>query len=134
MVGVTDGDTLTLLDSARTRYKVRLAGIDAPEMDQPFGQRSKRELSRIAFGTDVVVVTTKRDRYGRVVGKVIVNGTDVGLRQIEQGLAWHYKEYMREQAKADRDVYAAAEERARGSGIGLWADNAPTPPWEWRHR
>ncbi len=86
----------------------------------------------MVFRKQVVVEWTKRDRYGRIIGKVIVGGRDVNLAQISAGLAWHYKDYQREQANEDRRAYAGAEERARTKRIGLWSVAAPLPPWEFR--
>jgi endonuclease YncB( thermonuclease family) len=132
VVSVTDGDTITLLDSANSQHKIRLAGIDAPENGMPFRNRAKRYLSDIVAGRVVEVEVGKTDRYGRRVGKVVVEGQDVNLEMIKAGLAWHYKAYEREQPKADRLVYAAAEDQARANRIGLWQDRDPIPPWLWR--
>lgn len=133
VIGIADGDTITVLDSAHAQHKIRLSGIDAPEKAQPFGQRSKQSLSSLVFQQRVTVEWSKQDRYGRIVGKVITpNGTDANLEQIKRGLAWHYKQYEREQPPADRVVYGQAEEEARGSRVGLWSDAQPVPPWEYR--
>lgn len=133
MVAVSDGDTITVLESPSRQVKVRLMGIDAPEKKQPFGQVSKKNLSDLSFGRTVDVVWRKHDRYGRVVGQVFVDGKDTGLEQIKHGLAWHYKNYMKEQDPADRTKYTVAENAARKSNIGLWSDPSPIPPWEFRH-
>ncbi len=133
-VGVSDGDTITVLDASDTQHKVRLSGIDAPEKSQPFGQRSKQSLSDLVFGKVVTVESTKRDRYGREVGKVLAGGLDVNLEQVRRGLAWHYKAYEREQPAEDRTTYSAAEQEARVARIGLWTDPVPLPPWEFRHQ
>ncbi len=132
VVGVADGDTLTVLDASRQQHKIRLDGIDAPEKAQPFGQRSKQSLSDLAYNRNVQVQTHKRDRYGRVVGKVLLDGTDLNLIQINRGMAWHYKAYAREQTPEDRASYASAEDVARDEKRGLWRDKEPTPPWDWR--
>lgn len=132
IVGIVDGDTVDLLIDGRENVRVRVAGIDAPERSQAFGQRSKQRMSEIVFGKAVQVESTKRDRYGRVIGKVMVNGRDAGLSLIDSGLAWHYKKYQREQSAADREIYSLAEDKARSSKVGLWRDSDPTPPWEWR--
>lgn len=134
VVGVTDGDTLTVIDSTNTQHKVRLAGIDAPEKKQAYGQVSKQHLANLVFDKTVSIETTKRDRYHREVGKVIVNGRDVNLKQLESGLAWHYKKFADEQPAADRQSYAAAEVAARQSHQGLWQDANPVPPWDFRHQ
>jgi endonuclease YncB( thermonuclease family) len=132
VVGVADGDTITVLDAQRVQHKIRLAGIDAPEKSQPFGNRSKVSLSELAFDRDVSVETEKRDRYGRSVGKVLVNGHDVNLVQVERGMAWFYREYQREQSPNDRKLYEAAENMARGEVRGLWREADPMPPWDFR--
>jgi len=80
----------------------------------------------------VVVDWVKRDRYGRIVGKVLLDSQDMNLRQIEGGLAWHYKKYAGEQSDVDRRLYADAETDARNAGQGLWREPSPIPPWEWR--
>lgn len=132
VVGVSDGDTVTVLDGDRVQHKVRLAGIDAPESHQAYGARSKQHLSSLVFSQDVQVEWRKLDRYGRIIGKVLVGGVDANLRQVEAGLAWHYLQYQREQSPADQDAYASAERRARDARFGLWADAAPVPPWDFR--
>ena len=133
VVGVSDGDTITVLDSSKTQHKIRLMGIDAPEKAQAFGQRSKEHLSNLVFAKQVTVQSDKIDKYGRTVGKIFVNGVDANLEQVKAGFAWHYKEYAKEQSSADRDVYARAEITARSAARGLWIDANPMPPWEWRH-
>ena len=132
VVGLADGDTLTVLDAKHVQHKVRLAGIDAPEKRQAYGQASREHLAKLVFGREVVVDAGKVDRYGRTVGRVRFNGQDVGLEQIRAGLAWHYKAYEREQPAEDRLSYAQAEEAARKAHAGLWHDAAATPPWKWR--
>ncbi len=134
-VGVSDGDTITVLDSSNTQHKVSLSGIDAPEKSQPFGQRSKHSLRDLVFGKAVTVETTKRDRYGREVGKVLADGgLDVNLEQVRRGLTWHYKAYEREQSSEDRVTYSGAEEKAKEARLGLWREEEPVPPWEFRHK
>ena len=118
VVAVADGDTITVLDASNTQYKIRLAGIDAPEKGQPYGRVSRQRLADTVFTKTVEVQWSKRDRYGRTVGKVISDGRDVCLMQIESGLAWHYKKYEREQPAADRKTYAEAEIRARNRNAG----------------
>ena len=129
---VTDGDTLTLVTADQQRHTVRLAGIDAPERNQPFGQESRSHLAALALNKPATVESHKQDRYGRLVAKVVVDGTDINLALIRSGLAWHYKEYQNEQSTVDRYWYAAEELVARASSRGLWSMGKPTPPWEWR--
>ena len=134
VVGVADGDTITVLDADKVQHKIRLSGIDAPEKKQAFGNRSKKSLSALAFDKTVNVETEKRDRYGRQIGKVLVDGRDVNLVQVERGMAWFYRQYQRDQAPNDRRLYEAAEDAARADKRGLWRDDGPVPPWEFRHR
>lgn len=133
VVGVADGDTITVLVDGHDSVKVRLAGIDAPEKAQPFGTVSKRHLSDRVFGRSVTVEWTKKDKYSRVIGRVLVDGKDVCLDQVRSGFAWHYKLYANEQAAGHRTAYAAAEEQARREKAGLWSQPNPVPPWEFRH-
>ena len=93
VVGVADGDTVTVLDAEKHQHKIRLAGIDAPEKAQAFGQASKKSLSDMIFGREVDVKWDKRDRYGRIIGKISANQTDVCLEQVRRGMAWHNKQY-----------------------------------------
>ena len=133
VVGIADGDTLTLLDATKTQHKIRLAGIDAPEKNQEFGERSKQNLAGLVFRKQVTVEWSKLDRYGRVIGKVLIGSEDMCLAQVRAGLAWHYKAYQREQSRVDRERYAQAEDEARQGRRGLWRDPSPTPPWDFRH-
>ena len=134
VVAISDGDTVTLLDGEKHQHKIRLAGIDAPEKAQAFGQASKKSLSDMIYGSQVDVNWDKRDRYGRIIGKISADHVDVCLEQIRRGMAWHYKQYQREQSTADRTIYAAAENLARANLVGLWRDPHPVPPWAFRHR
>ena len=134
VVGMADGDTLTILDSANRQHRIRVAGIDAPEKAQDFGQRSKTNLSAMAFNQPATADCPKRDRYGREVCKIVVNGQDVGLEQIRAGMAWWYKQYSREQSSEDRADYEQAEIQAKIHRKGLWDSKDPVPPWEWRRR
>ena len=134
VVSVSDGDTLTVLDEEKVQHKVRLAGIDAPEKRQAFGARAQQALGAAVHRQSVSVVWQKKDRYGRIVGKVLVQGQDVGLSLVGSGLAWHYKAYEREQSASDRGAYAQAEVIARSRRLGLWRDDDPMPPWDFRKR
>ncbi len=133
-----------MLDETRANRKVRLAGIDAPEKNQPYGAQATQHLAALVFGKPVAVTWRKHDRYGRLVGLVRLAvpdacgrpdcaGTeDVGLAQIESGLAWHYRRYQNEQTIEDRRRYALAEQDARAKREGLWNDAHPVAPWEYR--
>ena len=133
VIAIADGDTVTVLDASNTQFKIRLMGIDAPEKKMPFGQKSNEHLSDLVFDKRVTVEYSKKDRYGRTVGKILFKGVDVNLEQVKAGLAWHYKQYQKEQTPDDRNKYAEAEVLARNKHLGLWADAEPTPPWDWRH-
>ena len=134
VINVADGDTITLLDDTNTQHKIRLAGIDAPEKRQAFGNVSKQSLADMVAGQSVAVEWVKVDRYGRKVGKVLLAGLDCNLVQVKRGLAWHYKQYQREQSPADQQSYEAAEVEASVAKLGLWRDADPMPPWEFRLR
>lgn len=123
VVGVTDGDTIKVLDASNTEYKIRLAGIDAPEKKQAFGQVSKKSLSDLVFDKQVTVDWNKQDRYGHTIGKVLVNGVDANLEQVKRGMAWFYKKYQNELLLQDRLDYLHAQEFAEKERIGLWAGN-----------
>lgn len=143
VIHVADGDTLTILAPDKQQYRTRIAGIDAPEKTQPFGNRSKQNLERLAKGREALADCPKVDRYGRRVCKVWVQPADcqkcgktldIGLAQISSGLAWWYRAYAREQSAEDRGRYESEENEARLRKRGLWADDSPVPPWEWRRR
>ena len=132
VIAVADGDTVTVIDADQNKHKIRLAGIDAPESRQPYGQRSRQSLSDLVSGQWVQVFYDKADRYGRLVGKVRVAGRDANLEQVRRGLAWHYKKYEAEQGEQDRQAYAAAEQQAQSARLGLWRDPGPQAPWDYR--
>jgi endonuclease YncB( thermonuclease family) len=132
VVGVSDGDTVTVLDESKRTHKIRLLGIDSPEKKQPFGERAKQSLSDLVFDRQVSVEGGKQDRYGRSLGKIMLDGQDINLEQIRRGMAWHYKQYARDQSPQDRVAYAEAESAARQKRVGLWQDANPVPPWSFR--
>ncbi|MFG6490496.1 thermonuclease family protein [Roseateles sp. BYS78W] len=125
VVGVHDGDTLTLLTAEKKQVQVRLADIDAPELGQPFGQAAKRELSTLCFKQRAKVQTRTTDLYGRIVGVVSCEGRDVSRVMVEHGMAWAYRMYLR------RPELLNIESSAKVSHTGLWASPA-VPPWEFR--
>ena len=130
VIKITDGDTINVLTDDYETHKIRLSGIDAPEKNQAFGNKSKQALMDLIIGKLVRVEYNKLDKYRRLVGKVIFNDQDVNLRQIELGLAWHYKKYEKEQDVEDRSLYANAEYQAQRDKLGLWHDASPTAPWD----
>ena len=148
VVKVADGDTITIKDNQGQKHRIRLGGIDAPEKNQAYGKESTQSLLELTSGKTVVIEYEKRDRYKRIIGKVLVDPPgevfcmaldcvkkiDVGLEQIKRGLAWHYKKYESEQSVKDRKTYGEAEVEAREKLLGLWKSNEPMAPWEWRGR
>jgi endonuclease YncB( thermonuclease family) len=134
VVGVADGDTITVLDQQKNTYKIRLQGIDAPEKKQAFGEKSKQSLHDLVHSKQVRIEYDKEDKYGRIVGKVTIGDLDICLQQLSLGLAWHYKKYQNEQSVSDRAVYIDTELKSKSLKLGLWADNAPMPPWEFRKK
>lgn len=132
VVGVSDGDTITALCQGNEQVKVRLAEIDAPEKAQPFGAKSKQSLSDLCFGKQARIYPLGRDRYGRTIGRIycftpgVKTEIDANAEQVRRGLAWVYDRYV-----TDPDLYPL-QDAARAERRGLWADSAPTPPWEWR--
>lgn len=133
VIGVHDGDTLTLVTADHMQHKIRLSGIDAPELGQPWGTRARQALAELVFGQYVEVETSKRDRYRREIGKVVHTGRDINLALVGAGMAWWYRAYSKEQSPRDRGLYERAEAEASSQGRGLWADREPVAPWDWRH-
>ena len=134
VVGITDGDTITVLDARNQQHKIRLAGIDAPEKTQAFGPASKMNLSTLVFGREVTLDCGKTDRYRREICVVVVAGKDANRAQVAAGMAWWYRQYQREQTALQRTAYEAAEASARAGRIGLWQDADPVAPWMWRRK
>jgi endonuclease YncB( thermonuclease family) len=134
VVRVVDGDTLVLLVAGHEQERIRLAGIDCPERKQAFGTRAKQALTRRVAGKEVTVEWAKRDRYGRIVGKVVYGGHDVDLALVREGMCWWYRKYAHEQSDVDQALYADAEAKAQEKRLGLWRDTAPVPPWAWRKK
>ncbi|MDG2046344.1 MAG: thermonuclease family protein [Halioglobus sp.] len=141
VVSVTDGDTIKVLDSSNTQYKVRLTGIDAPERDQPYGNSSREHLASMLAGRQVFVVSDTIDRYGRLLGKVWVQPSDcvscgktldVNHAQLLAGMAWWYRYYASEQSPQDRDQYESGEDEAKKRKRGLWMAPNPINPYNWR--
>lgn len=125
VVGVHDGDTITVLSKDRQQFKIRLHGIDAPESKQPFGDRAKRHLSDLVFNKSVRVDVKGKDRYGRALGVVYLDGKDINAVMVRDGYAWAYVRYSND--------YVKQEKQARAARRGLWSQRNPVPPWQWRH-
>ena len=127
VVGVADGDSITVLAPGNQQVKIRLHGIDCPESGQAFGKRAKQFTSNQCFGKTITYRKVDIDRYGRTVATVYLDdGRELNLEIIRAGYAWHYRRY------SDRQDYAEAEEQARAEKLGLWSDPHAKPPWEWR--
>ncbi|EMM5305385.1 thermonuclease family protein [Klebsiella aerogenes] len=128
VIRVLDGDTIEVLQE-RQPVRVRLLNIDAPEKKQPFGRWSTNQLKALLAGQPVTVTYTQTDRYGRVLGRVVTaNGAEANRQQVLKGAAWVYERY-----NTDNSLPALQRE-AQTQKRGLWADNQPVPPWEWRHK
>jgi endonuclease YncB( thermonuclease family) len=132
VVRVIDGDTLVLLDASDTQHKIQLAGIDCPERKQPWSVRAKQALSEYVFDRQVTVEWDKRDRYKRIVGKILHGGQDVNLTLVRDGLCWWYRKYADEQSAVDQLLYEDVKRHARRERWGLWSDPEPVAPWHWR--
>jgi micrococcal nuclease len=128
IVGVHDGDSYTLLTESKEQFKIRLDGIDAPELGQPQGRQGKATLSDLEMSRRVTVQDNGKDLYQRTLGVVMVDGKNVNLEMIRLGYAWHYLKYSKDKALAE------AEKEARAGKRGLWADRLPVPPWDWRRK
>ena len=126
VVSVADGDTITVLDVDKVQHKIRLQGIDAPEKNQAFGSKSKELLTDKIAGHEVLVEWKEKDRYGRILGEVMLGRRHINLEMVQEGMAWHYVQYSKSK-ELDR-----AEQGARHARRGLWIDKDPIPPWAFR--
>ena len=124
-VSVHDGDTLGVMHNGKEE-KIRVWGIDCPELHQDFGSRAKQFTSDQVFGKIVTIEVKSHDRYGRTVGRVKVDGKDLSLELAKSGMAWYYRKYSNDQQ------LASAEKDARDKKIGLWSAPNPLPPWDFR--
>ncbi|SMC47114.1 thermonuclease family protein [Polynucleobacter kasalickyi] len=134
VIGISDGDTITLLNDDNSQLKIRLAGIDCPEKNQAFGNRAKRLLSEKVFGNVVRVEIRGIDRYNRTLGIVRLGEEDINEYLIHEGVAWHYKHYAKDQPAEEAKRYDLAQEFAKKTKKGLWIQENPTPPWEFREQ
>jgi endonuclease YncB( thermonuclease family) len=128
VVGISDGDTLTLLTDRRQEVRIRLAEIDTPERGQPYSDRSRQSLSDLAFGKSVRVDVRDMDRYGRTVGRIYAGSQDINAEMVRLGAAWVYRAYSHDPNLLRLEQTARAERR------GIWAlpEAQRVPPWEWR--
>ncbi len=128
VVRVIDGDTLVMLAAPATEVRIRLAGIDAPENGQPFGQHARQFLALRVAGRVVEISADTRDRYGRVLGTLRADGRDINAELVCGGMAWAY----RVRSEAQNPAYLQCENAAREQKKGLWQAPSPVPPWQWR--
>ena len=129
VVAIADGDTLTLLDTDKVQHKIRLAGIDAPEKKQAFGTVARKALGDKVSREKVRIVWKQKDKYGRILGDVYLDDRNINREMVADGFAWWYRKY----APKDREL-ERAETEARKLRRGLWKDDNPDPPWEFRKR
>lgn len=127
VIRVLDGDTIEVLQD-RQPIRVRLLNIDAPEKKQPFGRWSGEQLKALIAAQPVTVTYTQKDRYGRVLGRVVTtNGIEANRYMVQSGAAWVYERYNTD------NLLPAMQREAQKQKLGLWADSNPVSPWQWRH-
>ncbi|GAA4431175.1 thermonuclease family protein [Bremerella cremea] len=126
VVFVADGDTIGVLDADNQQRRVRLEGIDAPESNQAFGNKSKRILSDACHGKEVLVVYTSEDQYGRILGQIYVDDRWLNHDQIESGMAWHYRHFSGDAHLAE------LQKQSQKAQKGIWSDPNPQQPWRFR--
>ena len=125
VVGITDGDTLTLLVD-RTQHKIRLAEIDTPERGQPWGSRAQQALADKVFQRTVTIEVVDTDRYGRTVAKIWLDDRDINREMVREGHAWAYCDYLQDASLLDDEAHAREQQ------LGLWGLPDPVAPWSWR--
>jgi len=125
VTGVSDGDTVTAIIDGRS-MRLRLSRIDAPEHRQAWGQRAEQSLRELVWKKPVHIEWRDVDRNGRPIVTMTVNGLDVSEEQVRRGMAWVYRAYSKDPR------LLGLEALARESRLGLWTDESPVPPWEWR--
>lgn len=128
VVGIKDGDTVVVLDSLNNQITLRLAEVDCPEKSQPFGTKAKQFTSDQIYLKTIKYVVTDKDRYGRSIAMIYydVDNKYLSSEIIKAGMGWHYKRYSKSKE------LALFEDNAKKNKIGLWIDNNPIEPSEWR--
>ena len=126
VVKVTDGDTIVVLTDKNEQVKVRLEGVDCPELKQAFGMKAKQATSDLCFNKRVRVVKSGKDRYGRTLAFVYVGKVYINKELVKRGMAWHYKKYNKDPELAKLEV------SARKAKVGLWSQKNAVAPWAWR--
>lgn len=132
VIRVHDGDTVSVSRSGGELSRVRLAGIDAPELSQPYGKHARIYLESLIGGKNVDLNCIKKDRYRRSVCQIFRHDEDLSLVMVRAGAAWWYRKYSFEQSVHDRVQFENAEAAARAAGSGLWAVSDSVAPWIWR--
>lgn len=127
VIGISDGDTIIVLQEDKSEIKIRLEGIDCPEKKQAYGDKAKDATASLCFKKNVRIEKTGVDRYGRTLAFVYVGDICINKELIRQGMAWHYKKY-----NSDPEL-AKCEEEARKNKVGLWKQDNPQAPWDFRH-
>ncbi len=130
VVAISDGDTLKARCGEPGAYEqvtIRLSAIDAPERRQPFGDRSRQALAALCFQVEAKITPKSKDRYKRTVADVECRGQDAGQHMVREGWAWVYSAYDRGYAH----LYPL-QDAARSARTGIWHDEHPVAPWEWR--
>ncbi|MFT4103751.1 MAG: thermonuclease family protein [Burkholderiaceae bacterium] len=134
LAGVQDGDSFRLRLPTGQAVRVRIAGIDAPELGQPHADEARDALAALLDRGPLRLDAYKTDPFGRYVANVLTPDGDVGLAMVRAGHAWHFARYAREQAPADRRRHEEAQLDAQRARRGLWADARPVAPWDYRRR
>jgi len=127
VIGVYSGDSIVVTMSDGKQLKVRMEGIDCPELDQPYGDSAKMATVSLCFKKNVRIDKVGLDTYGRTLGFVYVGDISLNKELIRLGLAWHYKQY------SDDPELAKLEDEARLNKVGLWRQSNPQAPWDFRH-
>lgn len=123
-INIHDGDTVTILTVQKERIKIRLYGIDAPELKQPFGKAAKRHLSKLTQGKNISIDLKGNDRYKRKLGILLAGNKDINAQMVADGYAWAYVKFSK--------IYKHLEQSARSQNLGIWRSKYQTPPWEFR--
>lgn len=132
VVGVSDGDIITVLASNHARIRVRLTGIDAPDRNQDFGMRARKNLADKVFGKTVELHIRGKDNLKQTLGLVLLDDKDINESMVEDGYAWFYRKYADQIPKDESTRYDEAETAAKSKKLGLWAAQNPVAPWDFR--
>ena len=125
---VVDGDTIVFKAGDAKTQRVRLADIDTPELDQPWGGEAKAALKGWAENRRAQIRIVDTDRYGRLVATLWIDGKNINRRLVAKGRAWVYRRYLRDRA------LLRLEENAKANGLGLWSSEDVVEPRVWRQQ